>query len=91
MGPMSSCEIFNKDNINIYPNPTTGIIKVNSLNSLDIYDLNIININGEVVVSEKNQREPIILDLSHLPNGIYILKALTNNGLFTKKIVKAKK
>ncbi len=89
--PVSKCETFQLNNdINIYPNPTDGILKINSSNSLDIINLNIINMNGEIVVSKNKIEYPILIDLSFLPDGIYILKTFTNNGLITKKVVKTK-
>ncbi len=82
-----------KDNFQIYPNPTTGIVRltfevVRESNSL----LTIRNITGQVV---KQQRETLIrgpkhmiLDLGDLPAGLYFLTLETQNHRITKKILK---
>lgn len=92
-------ENYQENNINVYPNPTNGmlylgiknqeIIKNNS--SLTIYD-----ISGKEVFKQNfnnainNPNNPILLNLNALQNGIYFLHAETKNGSVNKKIIVAK-
>ena len=61
---------------------------INSANSDDIIHVTIYKINGEVIISRSNFKNQAILDLSQIPNGIYILKIQTNSGSIIKKVIK---
>jgi Secretion system C-terminal sorting domain len=79
--------------INIYPNPTTGIITFetdkNDIESIKVYD-----ILGKLVhstsISNINFQEKIEIDLSSLSNGIYQVRIGFKDGIVTKKISKTK-
>jgi hypothetical protein len=68
----------------IYPNPTSGIIKVNcnNINSIEVY-----NSLGNKVVENKSHNT---IDLSFQTNGIYLIKVLTDSGVINKIIIKNK-
>lgn len=72
--------------INIYPNPTTGIIDIStSVNGLQF--VSICNILGEEEFSKEFKfvsDTPIKIDLRGLPAGMYFLKI----GDFTERIIK---
>ncbi len=74
---------LNPSKISVYPNPTNGIVYVNSkekVNKLELY-----NLNGQKI-KETNSVE---LNLNELPKGIYILKInLENKTTQTVKVVK---
>jgi len=75
---------INKQNseldVNIYPNPTTGLITVDAKN---IEQISILNINGkQVFTTNKNS-----FDLSVCPKGIYIVKIATQNAVIVKKVI----
>lgn len=73
--------------INIYPNPSTGLftIKFNS-DSITLTNINIINLLGQRVLNI-NAPSSNTIDLSGLSKGIYILQCQFNIGTITKKIV----
>lgn len=73
-----------KNNLTVYPNPTTGLFTVKSLVNNSDSSLEIINLLGETVYSENIHSSNQTLDIQHLPNGIYILRI----GSVTKKIIK---
>jgi len=69
------------NNFTIYPNPGTGIYTI----ELDeIGDVEIRNIIGSVVYKGKTNR----IDISNLPNGIYLIAVRLNNKTATAKIIK---
>ncbi|MFT7378421.1 MAG: serine protease [Bacteroidia bacterium] len=70
-------------NLNFYPNPTKGILNLNS--KLDPTEITLTNSLGEVV---NVVRKGNTLDLHNIPNGIFILRALTNEGWENHKIIK---
>ncbi|HLO92017.1 MAG TPA: T9SS type A sorting domain-containing protein [Lentimicrobium sp.] len=71
------------ETVSIYPNPTNGQIKVNTttrINSVELY-----KITGESLGSiEVNSN---VIDLSHFPSNIYVLKIITGNEVVLKKVV----
>lgn len=71
------------NNVQIYPNPTTGIINLQSDEKYT--NVSVIDVYGrEAIVSLKRN----VIDISSLPNGIYFLKVKTNSNVFTNKIIK---
>ena len=70
-----------ENNINIYPNPSNGIVNItNCDNSL----LNIVNSNGKVVLSTTVNNNTV--DLSNLNTGIYYIFIVKANNTITKTI-----
>jgi len=71
-----------KSNPLIYPNPTTGIIEVhyNNIRSIEVY-----NSIGNKVFDNKTKNT---IDLSFEPNGIYLIRVLTESGVINKTIFK---
>ena len=67
--------------IDIYPNPTKQTLIIEGVEGLaEIYDL-----YGRVVTSTQAN----IVDISHVTNGIYIIKVTTDEGHgYTRKIIK---
>lgn len=68
--------------VRIYPNPTLGVITVDTKEA--IQSLSLTNIAGQVLITEQANR----LDLSNLPSGIYNLTVQTKGGRNVKRIVK---
>jgi uncharacterized repeat protein (TIGR01451 family) len=79
--------ILNND-IKIYPNPSRDFFVIENISShaqLTIYDL-----TGRNVLSKKSTAEKLIVNISTLPNGIYMLEVISENKKFFKKIVVSK-
>ncbi len=74
----------------VFPNPSENYISLNLFddNYKDCYSVNIYDMTGKLVFS-KNYNEPnIIIDISKLFKGIYIVKAFNDRDSYIKKIVK---
>ena len=69
-----------KKNINIYPNPTTGIINIDGAEGADVA---VYSITGKLI-GEYNGSEKV--DLSIQPNGIYFVKVYNDSFVTTKRI-----
>jgi hypothetical protein len=69
-------------NINIYPNPSNGMI--NLITNEAIENINITDVNGKLVHHQTNN-SPI--DLSANSKGIYFVNITTEKGVINKKIV----
>jgi hypothetical protein len=74
------------NNFKLYPNPTLGLVYLQSKNPIDITNISIYNNMGSRVSNNPNNNE---IDLSTFSNGIYFCKITDNKGnTFTKKIIK---
>ena len=73
------------ENINIYPNPTANVLYIKSNYSLD-YDM--FNIVGQKIISGQINEGDNELNLRQYSNGIYFIKFIKNNRVYTKKIIK---
>ncbi|HLP52937.1 MAG TPA: T9SS type A sorting domain-containing protein [Chitinophagales bacterium] len=77
-----------ENKLRIYPNPTTGIITINSRFSDVTFEATVLNMLGESVLTENNVVNR--LDISGLNTGIYILnlRDVNSGKSFQHKIIK---
>ncbi len=88
-GPTPTSEAFLQRSFPIYPNPTTGRLHFNKTANVNPQKLEIFNLNGQKVIEYSNIPSNGI-DLSHLENGIYLLKCYHKNQLIARqKIIKS--
>ena len=90
-GPSLANASFNNPKLNITatPNPTTGVLKLTAnavtINEVVVYDL----LGKQVYNSKYNAMNEIVLDLSILHSGAYLVKVTSNSGSTeTLKIMK---
>ncbi len=69
--------------LSIYPNPTTGIITINSKISSKT-QFRVVNKIGKTVLAGNLSQS---LNLSHLPNGIYTIIIIASNDISILKVV----
>ena len=66
---------INDEDLVVYPNPSKGILFVKTCHGASLQsEYRIVNILGETISSEKIISENQEVDVSNLPNGIYLLK-----------------
>jgi hypothetical protein len=70
--------------ITVYPNPTSGKLLI--LNSGGSRIL-LYNSQGKMVYEFISNYEPIFIDLSLYPNGLYFLSFINTNTIITKKVI----
>lgn len=75
------------NNLVIYPNPASDHFKINGLENEQNYNIEIVNINGQLVKKYARVSNNMSLDISNLQNGVYFLKASNSENSFTKKLV----
>lgn len=70
-----SAELFEKENITVYPNPSNGIFKIenDNINKIEVFDL-----TGKIIKSNKASSPIISIDLTTFETGVYFAK-LTND------------
>jgi hypothetical protein len=75
---LSVGSVSSANDIQIYPNPSNGIVNIMSPVAVNIV-LN--GIDGRMIEKASNVKQ---LDLSHLPNGVYLLSVFDENGVRLK-------
>ncbi len=79
------------DNINVFPNPSNGIINIQITSQSSNAQLRIMDASGKIVYNERintlNGQYNNTIDLSNNAKGVYSLQIITNNQVITKKVV----
>lgn len=72
--------------VNVYPNPSTGIVNLSSKSTID--GVKVYDITGRLVKTvSKLASDKTVLNLSNLSSGTYILKIQADNKVVTKKVI----
>lgn len=83
---------YNSNEMELYPNPTTGNVHLKYISNSAICFISIENINGQMIYSKNNFPSTGILDetidLKAQPKGIYFLNIETEKGRVNKKIIR---
>ncbi len=68
-------------NVTLYPNPTSGVVNIKAES---IQQITIVNMMGQVVITQSFGTDEAVLDLSAFNNGMYLVNVMTENGRFVK-------
>ncbi len=72
--------------INVSPNPANAIVLINS--TTDLEKVEIINLTGQVLISETVNTNAHRLNIENLANGVYFVKAYNSSKqVVLKKLV----
>lgn len=90
--PTGVAQVDQEVNMSVYPNPSTGNVKV-SFNSRNVTTVNVLNVLGKKVAKfelGKTPTSPVSLPLDNLTSGIYLLQLADAHGkvLGVKRITK---
>jgi len=81
-------ENFELSNLKIYPNPTTGQLKIES-EGTKIENVEIFDVFGKNVLSQRFFISPeTMINISHLPSGVYFVRIQTETGEIVGKVLK---
>ncbi|MCI5055589.1 MAG: T9SS type A sorting domain-containing protein, partial [Flavobacteriales bacterium] len=70
--------------IQIFPNPTSGLLNVSPMN--EVYGIRVNDVSGKMLI--ESQLLDGFLDISHLNPGIYQIEIMTTKNIFNKQILK---
>jgi len=81
---------YNIDNqITVYPNPTTGELRIKNyelrIDGIEIFDVYGRKVSSHHLIVSSSHH---LINISHLPSGIYFIKIETAKGTVTKKVIK---
>jgi hypothetical protein len=77
---------FDSSNFTFYPNPTDGIVHL--VYNKSITGVTVSNLLGQIVLNKEYNSNQVDIDLSTLPNGVYLLRLKSENGSKVIKVVK---
>jgi len=72
--------------LSVYPNPTVGEVTISSSDA-EITSVQIINLQGQVILNKKVLSTIVKLNLDNLPSGIYYTKIITSKGTKIQKLI----
>jgi len=79
------------ESLQVYPNPTTGKLQIMNY-ELGFEDIEIFDVYGRKMSSHHTtpltSHSSSVIDISHLPAGIYFLRTIVKNEFLTQKIIK---
>jgi hypothetical protein len=79
-------EEFANDSIQIYPNPASFNVTINC--NINIKTIELIDVQGRILVSKMVNENQVTLDVSDYAKGIYYVKVNTDKGIKIEKLVK---
>jgi hypothetical protein len=88
----SNEELFDENNIPgdlqmmLFPNPVTDILTIQ--NGTEIISIKLFDLSGRLLAAMQVNSQVIDLDMRQYPGGIYFIRAVTANGVVTRKIIK---
>ncbi len=77
---------FNDDNFSYYPNPTPDILTLK--HSAIISDISINNLLGQNMLHLRPKSTEVVLDMSSLPQGVYLINLRATDDKTTIKVIK---
>jgi len=81
-------DLLSKSNVSMYPNPTRGILHVNlSEYKSQVIKMSVYNTKGQVVINREILKKSSDVDLSSLPQGIYVVELKNGVNKTSSRIV----
>ncbi|SMC84397.1 T9SS type A sorting domain-containing protein [Moheibacter sediminis] len=71
--------------ISVYPNPTTGIVNINS--KVPNAQIEVFDASGRKMYSVNSTKQLTTIDLSSYGKGIYLVKVAEGKNIITKKVI----
>ena len=78
---------FEKNAISIYPNPTTGVLKLDFSDN-EIFTVKVYDLLGKVIIERSEVTLSETIDITQYANGVYIISIQSGDKIFTTKIIK---
>ena len=76
------------DLFNIYPNPSSGLVQINSESKSEKLTIKLFDINGKTINKQIVEgKDKIIINYTKYPKGLYYLKISTDQDSFSKTLI----
>lgn len=89
LGVLSHVGVEESDNLNVnlYPNPSTGLVNVNISNINEVSTIKVISVTGRTLLKTQSTEEITEIDLTQYENGIYFIEITNSQINEIRKIV----
>jgi len=84
----NSAELFVDGGITIFPNPTSGELHIHISRLEDSYTVRVYDATGRLVKADQSTHNRLLLDMSDLRDGLYIVSLVMENQTINYKVVK---
>lgn len=89
-GVIAIKEIDNYLNFSLYPNPSNGIIYIELENTVNNFNIEIMNVLGQVILTENKTSSVFQMNVNSLIKGVYYVKIMDKQGRsFVKSFLKS--
>jgi len=73
--------------IDVFPNPATDFVNIKSYNNNLIRTVQLVNMSGQILFESNNiHNTEIEISIANRVTGVYYLRVLTENAIFTRKL-----
>lgn len=84
---LASDDIVHENSITVFPNPSNGKFTVRLYPEARTAMAEVYDIHGKKYISSGFEKGTCLLDISHAPEGIYLIRIASENRFFSKKII----
>lgn len=84
----NSAELFVDGGITIFPNPTSGELNIHISRLEESYTVRVYDATGRLVKADQSTHNRLLLDMSDLRDGLYIVSLVMENQTINYKVVK---
>ncbi len=81
-------KIISGDEINILPDPATEYVIINTDDAEPDYLIELFDIAGRKIISDRQKAKLISLDLREIDQGVYIIRLSGRDQIITRRIIK---
>jgi hypothetical protein len=86
LGPELATSTFNNQALTLYPNPTNGLLQLQTPNNTSFNKIIITDSTGKTVLEQMQNTTQV--DVEQLASGLYIIKAFSGEEVFVNKFIK---
>lgn len=86
LGPELATSTFNTQALTLYPNPTNGLLQLQTPNNTSFNKIIITDSTGKIVLEQTQNTTQV--NVEKLASGLYIIKAFSGEEVFVNKFVK---
>lgn len=87
--PVNGIEDKDKPEVSLLPNPTTGVIQIELKVAEPVMQVELFTVQGKKLIEQEFRNMAVApLDITDLPEGIYLVKITTEQGSMVQRVVK---
>lgn len=84
----NSAELFVDGGITIFPNPTSGELNIHISRLEESYTVRVYDATGRLVKEDNSTYNRLLLDMSDLRDGLYVVSVVLDNQTINYKVIK---